>query len=399
MKRMEIGGERGRRSRLSPAPFLAGVAVAFTACCAAGRLAPNQIGFDGFVRFHRYISPQTQFFATPSEVRALGRASLPPDRIAVVVGGNSILHGFGQAPEEVWTKHLQQELGDRYRVINLALLGARPYEFGGVGAEILERDHPRLLFVTDCGSAGLGGDPDGAIYRYFFWEAYYKGWVPPDPRRDARLGEVVAERKRKKDAAFAEMTSGAWLDARLRFQDLWTSVAYHGVSTVWAPDLSPTINRPRKRYADPDGAVGHPTGQVAVVLDAQNTDIVRSFLAAASYAEGPVDDCYLARCIRDCFPEAARRRSLMLVVRDSPRYVGRLSPVEQTAYAAIFPAWVRVLEANGMAALDIAGDYSEQDFADRCHLSEQGGRRLAQDVAPRVRQLAHQLGYLSEGGR
>ena len=81
-------------------------------------------------------------------------ASIATD-LDAVVGGNSVLYGAGQRGQELWTRHLQARLGDGYRVLNLALPGCHPAEFGGTAAEMLARDFPRLIFVSDVLLADL----------------------------------------------------------------------------------------------------------------------------------------------------------------------------------------------------------------------------------------------------
>src|SRR5207245_11801285 len=98
-----------------------------------------------------------------------------PNKIIVIVGGSSVLHGTGQAASQVWTRKLQEVLGERYQVINLALRCGRTNEFGQVAAEMLLAEYPQMIFICDCFSGDLFAEPDGLFYKYFYWDAYYKG--------------------------------------------------------------------------------------------------------------------------------------------------------------------------------------------------------------------------------
>src|SRR5262249_24112083 len=120
---------------------------------------------------------------------------------------------------------------------------------------------------------------------------------------------------------------------------------------------------------------------------------------ACSAGQGgpPADRWPLGRSLTQCFPGPVRRHTLLLVPHESPGYVRRLTPAEQTAYAALFPANVHFLQSLGFAALEVGRDYPSSAYVDRCHLSEEGGRRLAAEVAPKVRELARHLGYLGAG--
>jgi lysophospholipase L1-like esterase len=390
-------GASGRR--ILPTPFLAGVLIAFVTCCMAGRWFSNRNCFTHLIRFHYAVSPQTLFYPTASQVRALARDQIDSEKIVVVVGGDSILYGFGQGENEVWTHSLQTVLGGQYQVINLAVPGAHPSEFGALTAEFLERDHPRLLFITDCGTAMIDESPDGTIYRYFFWDAYYKGMVKPDPDRDQALARAEAARGHDAGSTVDNQRLGPRLDASLRFQDLWTTVSYQYLSTVWTPMTSRTLHWPRKKYADVPYPQRELDQRYPRSMDEDAMRIVRGMAGPSrlGLTQGGPEDCPLARVVRDCFPAPCRNRTLMLVVRDSPYYVAKLDEQEQQEYARVFPQFVRILEGTGMAAMDVGGDYSEWDFYDRCHLSVQGGRRLAEDVAPKIRMMADQLGYLKKG--
>src|SRR5204863_7293825 len=110
--------------------LLLGVVAAFLGCCLAGRLASRRNHVDQFQRYHAFTSPQTLYYPPARAVRALARSRLDPNKVVVVVGGNSIMQGFSQAPDEVWTRRLQEQLGDEYQVLNLALPGCTVVEFG-----------------------------------------------------------------------------------------------------------------------------------------------------------------------------------------------------------------------------------------------------------------------------
>ena len=92
---------------LAPRALFAGIAVAFISCCVAGHLASRHNYLPHFERFHRLLSPESLYYPTARQVRALGRAQLDPNKIVVVVGGSSIMHGTCQRVDHVWTKRLQ----------------------------------------------------------------------------------------------------------------------------------------------------------------------------------------------------------------------------------------------------------------------------------------------------
>ena len=402
---------------LAPPPLLLGVVGAFVACCLAGRTVSQRNPYIDFHRFHWFLNAESLFYPTASQVRALGRDLLDRDRIAVIVGGSSILHGAGQRPEELWTRHLQAELGDDYRVLNLALPGCRPAEFGGTAAEILTRDFPRLIFVSDTflgyayapnplsPSVRPAGVPLHAHYGYFFWDAASKGLLPTDAARETAIAHWI--RACGKEAHFAEQLREMRVDALTYSRDLWTTLGY---TTFWTgctpPNALASRTLPRRVFPDLDGraanlpcAVRYTPARVAEMLAALRAEVaLGQWLLqhiAGDHRSGP---SVLDRAHGLVFPPALRGRTLLLPARYSPYYVNRLPPRERADYGAALAALVRELERAGFAALEIEAGYSDDDFIDHCHLNEAGGRKLAAEVAPAVRRLAHRLGY-DEGER
>src|SRR5262249_46059267 len=147
---------------VAPRSLLAGAVCSFVACCLLGALASRHNPYRAFERFHTFMSIQTLHYPTASQVCALGRDGLPPDQVLVVLGGNSILYGTGQRIEEVWSRRLQEELGERFSVLNLAQPGASFSEFACVAAEAIARYHDRVIFVAPFGiSAGAPDQVDG----------------------------------------------------------------------------------------------------------------------------------------------------------------------------------------------------------------------------------------------
>ena len=404
---MQKQGSECRQRWLSPPLLLVGVVLSFVACCLAGRLVSQHALFPRFTRFYLQISPETLLYPTSHQVQALGRRYLERDRVAVIVGGNSVLRGCGQVPEQLWTRQLQEELGDGYRVLNLALNGAFPAEFGGTAAEILARDFPKLIFISYLSmnlivpTAPLAADvreaaiPNETFYGYFFWEAHTKGLLPEDARRHAAIAARAASRAG--DAAFEEQLRGLRVDALSFSRDLWTAVALHSFCTLWVrPELSPApFTRPRLRLPDLDGrkmppeCLRSPAYAAPLVADLR-AQISRSKDLERLAQSGPVlkDNEFMH------LPPGLRGRTLMLVVPYSPYYRAQLTLAEQEEYRHGQSALVRELNKVGFPALEAGTDYTAEDFADCKHLAESGGKKLATEVAPAVRLLAQRLGYV-----
>ena len=143
---------------LAPRLLLLGVVASFLACCVAGRLLSRVNCLRNFTRFHPSINYQNLYYPTVSQVRSLARDTLDPDKVVVVLGGNSILQGFGQGAAGNWTRHLQELLGERFQVLNLALPNTIPFEFGAVAAEVLAPRSPASALAQPLHLARDPGD-------------------------------------------------------------------------------------------------------------------------------------------------------------------------------------------------------------------------------------------------
>jgi hypothetical protein len=375
---------------ISPPVLFLGMALGFAVCALGGYLGSRHNLIKHFQRFHNYINPGTQFYPTASQVRELVRSRVSPEKIAVLIGGNSILHGSLQAPPDLWSDRLQTLLGDRYQVINLGLCGTRPGEFGAIAAEMLCREYKKLILITNLSPGNFDTDPDGINFKYFFWDAYSKGFLQPNPARLERLRELALGDSEQADRR-RELRTEMQLDSVLHFNDLWTTVAYKYFFTVWTPLTRESFMKARKGYQDSDW--GPRPGHVRDMHD--RGAHVRSEVEA--YGKRPKEMwARFERAAVTCFAEPVRRRALLLVLWQSPDYLGYLTAGDRTGYARLSRQTVRRLEKYGFRAMEVGKDFLPADFGDSCHLVASGGAKLAEAVAPQVRKLARQLGYLRE---
>src|SRR5262249_23920439 len=66
-----------------PVPLFLGAGCAFLACCLGGRVVSGRDCYRDVERFHQFVSPETLFYPTASQVRALLRRRLDPAKVAV----------------------------------------------------------------------------------------------------------------------------------------------------------------------------------------------------------------------------------------------------------------------------------------------------------------------------
>ncbi len=383
-------------SRLAsrPMPIFLGVIVGFLGCCVAGRIAARQ-PVPNFVRYHQGISPESHFYPTHSTTLELARRHVKPGKVMVIVGGNSVLYGFGQRAEHVWSARLQELLGDDFVVLNLALPGAYANEFASLIAERLTADGVPVVYVTvGIEPANWACDWDGHQYRYFFWDGWGKGLVPPDPRRDRWLADGIQSRygnNPKEREKMSELRHRGTVDSLTDSHDLWTAFAYHYRASVWTPVKGSRFWWPHNRIPDFDegGTVpfekyhnsSHVPRESAYLRGLFQSDIGQKLLRGEGYElVGAQYKAYL--------PDALRDRTLYVLRVDGLYFRKQLAPAEQATLVAFYHHFRDAISQAGLNVQLVGEDYIEHDYHDRAHFSEQGGRKLAADLAPSVRAMA-----------
>ncbi len=389
---------------IRPRWFLSGLALGLMFLSWFGLKISRTDYHPDFVRFHEMISPTGSYYPTLNEMTAIVRAKCRPDQILVIVGGDSILLGTWQKETDVWSKHLQELLGDKYCVINFSFRGGSATDCGAVLAETLRDEFPRQILVADnppvTNVLSIGSPP----YRYVFWQAYYQGKLLSYPQRDARIREFAGadpgERLR-----LLESRISVWFDCALHYHDLWNWVTLDYFGTVPSPRAShfPLFLKPRRAYPDSevDGteAMYNSSHYPPSTLDAEMR-IVRG--AAVYYARDPDGRWALAPATRaditgycdEAMPESLKPRTLVLVTANSPYYLRQLSADDRLMVAQSVKDSVDIWRQSGYSSLDFGQDYADADFGDRDHLTKFGGWKLAARVAPEINSLAGRLGYL-----
>jgi hypothetical protein len=374
-------------------PLLAGLAVGFIVATAAGWWVSDRAYPSGFVRLHKFVGAETNFFPTASQLRAIARAHCPRDRTLVVVAGNSILNGFGQTPGGIWSRHLQDELGGEYCVVNLATALSLIGDIGAVTMNMLRAEYPRMVLVAGT-LPGVCGPPAGSwAYGYLFWDAYWKGLLSlPDERRRvvddwAPIGEPLLHR-------VEEAKLGRRLNAVLRFDELWNYVDYEFFASLWMLDTRALFPAPRRLFPDPVPDILPVAERFSSGRQPRRADIARfssEFFTAdgrGGWTEQPERWHQFEREVGDVLPEAFRPHALVVLTELNPIHLALLTAEERTRHAQLFAASLRRWQRAGYHAIEVGADFTPDDFYDYDHFTESGGVKLARAVAPRVRALA-----------
>lgn len=374
--------------------FLAGMAAGFALAVLAGHWAGRHGKPDHFKRIHQLISPESLYYPPFDMLENLALAKWSPGKTLVLVGGSSIMRGNGQPEADLWSTRLQKELGDRYVVVNLAFVGSAPGEGAGLVAESLIRKGVPLIYVADSGPT-IYYRAFGGIYSYLYWDALYKHRLLPFQERDAAVAEWEKTLPPKERIKEQEMRLSERLDAPLRFQSLWHYVAYRGFFTVWNYLVPGDGNwwKPRHRFPDCEPKPPPVEQRFKLYFDsAMNTvrgvtqnraelDIHGNWSMRKEAVEA------VQREISRVFHPALRPHLIMLLPKNCPYYLERLTPDERRSDDFVYGVYQKIFEDNGIVCAIVGQDFATGDYVDRCHLAPNGGRKLSDIVAGQIRKL------------
>jgi hypothetical protein len=386
---------------LVPWALLLGAVLAFGLCCFAGRSTTKENQFTRFKRFHRVLSPEAHFYPTANQVRRLALARTRKDRINVIIGGSSVMNGAFQRHNEVWSDHLGKLLGDDFRVLNLALRAGEPGEFGALTAEMIQNQRDHLIYVTDMFPLVCGTDPDGRNFKYFFWDAWNKGLIDSSlPQRLESVSNVMGNRRG--DEKFGELFLGGKWDSRTYFADLWTTLNYKRFGTLWNPVTGANSFKPRHVFEDHDSGP-LPLDERKWQLDHgisleefKRLWFSPEFTPNAS-GQWEADMGFLSAFqakVETAFPNKTLREHTVVAVQRLNAYrIDQLSKTDQAQWSAQIDATRKVLGDLGMRSVEVGKGFTAEDYADYTHFTASGGEKMAELLAPIIREMSNQLGY------
>ncbi|WP_404424848.1 hypothetical protein [Nibricoccus sp. IMCC34717] len=363
----------------------------------------RQHGFHGqFHRFHPLASPESLYLPTIDEMRGIVRDRYREGQVLVLVGGNSIFYGVGQPLEKLWTKRLQEELGDRYCVINFALRGGPLASGAGVISEVMRDEFPKQILVANVSPLQAQSPTGEPAYQYLTQSAWDRGLLAEIPAREEFFQKMWAGHR------FSATRAYNIADGVLGFRVLGNALTWNVVSLYPFPmePRFPEWMKPRGSIADyePDiDQVPVKTRYVPEALQAE-MEIVRA-MSTTVIEHGPdgawrprppptpklePDFVDLATMLR---PDSLKPKTLVVTSVNSPYYRDRLTPDERERDDAVIRMSVEAWERAGYAAMDYSTGFTAADYVDRTHLAGTGGAKLASLVAAKIRKLSKELKY------
>jgi hypothetical protein len=195
------------------------------------------------------------------------------------------------------------------------------------------------------------------------------------------------------------------LDRLLYFQDAWNFLTYKKFGTVWGQyPVGPVFLGPRENQPDPEGdfMTTPMAARFPPYKEAAELAILRGWADTAYLPKRGPDGAWQPKArawnefrdnIQAAFPAALKPRTLVLLSRDCPFYVEKLSQEDRERYELVCLTSVQQWTAAGYGAFAYGDDFAAEDYGDRIHLTSAGGAKLAKLTAGQVRTLSQKLGY------
>jgi hypothetical protein len=369
-------------------PFIAGLVLGLLALSWLGSAVESTRLAQSFVRFHVWLSLASGYFPTARQIRAVVERRIGPEpKVHVIVGGSSVEYGVGQHETLIWTRFLQEHLGPVFRVTNLAQPASSSTDFGNIGAELLLREGRPVIYVAGAGLFVFGTALERSWYRHAMFDAWHRGYLLPWPPRD----QLMADAAWHGPSELRGPALGALLNAYLNFNDLWNFVGYEYASSNWNRLLGRHSFGPRARLADfeimPE--------QYANLRYRDDVNWLMRIVKGQILS--PTDPSWqgIMALTEQMTPPQLRAVTLAVIQLNSPYYLDRLDPTDREAYVAEAYDHARRLREIGFRRAEVPGtDFTADDYVDRTHLSVSGGQKLADKLAPIIRTMATELGYL-----
>jgi alginate O-acetyltransferase complex protein AlgI len=381
---------------LQPSFLFMGALAGFFLCCVAGKYPQNHNIYRNFLRFHEGINPETAFYPTASQVMAVADSTLPKDKIIVVVGGDSVFLGLRQNVNEVWTIELQKQLGDRFAIFNVGMPDGSPTGIGAVTFEMLAKNHPRIIYAFSQLPMYRVEIDGGITYRYFFWEAYYKGLIDLSPDRRREMEQCRSAEMKNPDGQ--ELHIGTFLDSYVNANDLWTWFGYQAIWTVWSDRTALTPFRARKHYRDEHKAPEFPGSNPYLNPQADKpvNNRFKNMVAfhGSTITGDPIKWIPILDSELSIVPSSFRTQTIGCLHWLCPWTADAMTPDEIAAQEFCYDSIHQTLMTDGYRVMEYGKNYPGEEYADGSHLDATGGRHLARQLAPVILEIARSRRYL-----
>lgn len=349
--------------------FINGFLVTLFIFAGLGRMTLELPQFPGLKRFWSMQSPTTNFFPTIRQQYSWAKQQIDEGQIVIVFGGSSFLLGNGQPVEQSTAVKLQEKLGNKYRVLNLAVRGGGAFGQGLYVASKLKQDGYKVIFVSDINPGYAPPFENDGPYAYSYWQARYAGYLRQMPS-DQIIQPVEG---------FNYKSVLAWINNFLYIQELANYVSYNFIKINNSPYSGLPNFTPLGKWKDEEMVV--PYEERHKNLEMENAFFKQAYAYADRYYITMKNYEEVATKYYDGIQRANSLRTILVACESNPRYLKPISAVLMKNYYAIIDNQLDALNKRGLSAYSACRDFSDEDYGDIIHLVPSGAEKLATKLA------------------
>lgn len=382
---------------LLPIPFFIGIGISFFIAMAGGHIAAKKNIFLDRERFFFKISPEGYVYPTLDNLLQYVRERAPHNKNLILVAGSSILVGVGQQEANLWTKRLQEELGDSYAVVNVSFRAARFNSVGLPLLEILSNEYERCYWVTDVvprmGPRLLSeGSYNGYNYPfdYIAWQGLLRGLLPLNLARKEDMFSAINSKSESVRLQSQEQIIHALLERVTNSSNLWNFIGYRYIFTIYSP-LTPSnlwFWAPRKEIGLDDE---NPESSIPPVPDRFTRNYNHEMTIISDMFSGRTINQEVQEnsdMIKRYFPNEKLRRSTLFLLNLRASYLlDCLSFSDREKYYAVYNELIKFFHQDGFHAMLLGFGYPYQDYVEASHFSNTAAPRMAKEVASCLRTM------------
>jgi hypothetical protein len=336
-----------------------------------GGLADRESYYQVESRFGQWVSADSGHFPKSRNVYLWAKDQTSKEKITVIFGGSSVLHGVGQTINDSIAEKLNDFLGDQYSVVNLALRGGNVGGQGLVIAKSMSNEGYNVVYIADVKSTNFNFSfPDNSPYEYFYWDAINEGLI----ERNSAIEREYASKSTPK-AVMA-------IESKLHFLSLINYISYNYFKLNHSLAMSDMRFSPLKSYTD--------TQSESVPTESRYPDdqkVLDSMRKLFSTKVEEVQVGRFAKFLRDIVENSNPIKSIFAVCDQSPYYINRLNSIQVGNFDSNKALLRSTGSDYGLNLVDMCNNLRSQDYIDSVHLSETGATTAAEVLARAIRSL------------
>ncbi len=349
--------------------YLVGFLITILLMASLGRLTLEFPQFPSLKRFWVMQSPGTNFFPTIRQQHTWVKQQASINQTIVILGGSSFLLGNGQPVDLSTGVRLQEKLGPKFKVFNLAVQGGGAFGQGLYVASKLKSDGYKVIFISDINPGYAPPFENGSPYAYSYWQARFANFLGDPPQSDSGFTTVSPNYK----------SALAFLNHYLYFQELANYISYNYLKINNSPYSGLPNFKPLGKWNDEERVVPYEERHLNAAIEEAY------FKQAYSYADRfyITDSTYreVAQKYFEGITAANSPRTILVACESNPRY---LAPIEKELlvnYYSIIDNQIKALNRKGMEAYSACQGFLDEDYGDIIHLVPSGAEKLATNLA------------------